>query len=90
MRRRRGLIIGIAIVVVLLAAGGAVAWYVLDDDSPPPPDLQDEQAQPGAAGTTPDGTWDASGGYVGYRMEELFAGRDAAQDRGRPHDRGDG
>ena len=58
MRRRRGLIIAIAVVVVLLAAGGAVAWYVLDDDSPPPPELQDAQAQPGAAGSTPDGTWD--------------------------------
>ena len=74
MRRRRGLIIAITIIVVLLAAGGAVAWYVLDDDSPPLPELQDAQAQPGAAGTTPDGTWDGSGGFVGYRIEELFAG----------------
>ena len=82
-RRRRGLIIGGVVVLVLLLAGaGAVVWYALGDDAPPPPTLADAPAAGEQHAGSPDGTWTlgAKPGYVGYRVQELFAGETLHKD----------
>jgi polyisoprenoid-binding protein YceI len=66
--------------VVLIVAGGvaAGAYYVLGSNAPPPPKLPSRSTvaanqSPG----TPAGTWrvvSAPNTYVGYRVQELFAG----------------
>lgn len=72
-KRRTGFIVGGVVLVVVLAVGGFAAWYLLADDAPPPPKLTDEASS--RPGGTPDGAWRIRpGGYVGYRMDELFAG----------------
>lgn len=83
LRRRRGLIIGGVVVLVLLLAGvGAIAWYAFGDDAPPPPTLADAPAADAGSAGSPDGTWalGAKPGYVGYRVEELFAGETLHKD----------
>jgi polyisoprenoid-binding protein YceI len=62
--------------------GGAFAWYVLGDDAPPPPTLGDAPAAGGPSDTSPDGTWTLGPkpGFVGYRVEELFAGETVRKD----------
>ena len=82
-RRRRGLIIGGLVVLVLLLAGaGAVAWYAFGDDAPPPPTLGDAPVADAQHAGSPDGTWKlgAKPGYVGYRVQELFAGETLHKD----------
>jgi polyisoprenoid-binding protein YceI len=83
LRRRRGLVIGgLVVLVLLLAAGGALAWYALGDDAPPPPTLADAPAADAQHAGSPDGTWrlGAKPGYVGYRVQELFAGETLHKD----------
>ena len=83
LRRRRGFIIGgVVVLVVLLAGVGAIAWYALGDDAPPPPKLADAPGADPAGAGSPDGTWTlgAKPGYVGYRVEELFAGETLRKD----------
>jgi polyisoprenoid-binding protein YceI len=73
-------------VVVIVAAGGFGFWYFwLRDDAPPPAALPDRTQPTGAPDSTSgdaadpgaDGTWTVlpgEGVFVGYRVEELFAG----------------
>jgi polyisoprenoid-binding protein YceI len=81
--RKSGFIIaGVIVLVVLLAGAGAIAWYAFGDDAPPPPELADAPAaEPQSAGS-PDGTWTLAPkpGYVGYRVEEIFAGETLRKD----------
>lgn len=74
------IVIGAALVVVL--AGGAGVWYfVLRDTAEKTASLESiggaaTTTPGGATKTTPDGTWkveQATGVFVGYRMEEQFA-----------------
>jgi polyisoprenoid-binding protein YceI len=84
---RRTLIAVSALVVVVL--GGAAVWYfVFRDDAPPRADVDNVAADssndgdgeaPGSgdAPGTADGTWTVEAGdtvFVGYRVEEQFAG----------------
>jgi polyisoprenoid-binding protein YceI len=66
-----------AFVVVALAVGG-IAWYVFGDTSPGKPHLSSTATTDVAPGAgTPDGSWTvvrAKDVYVGYRMQEQFAG----------------
>jgi polyisoprenoid-binding protein YceI len=83
---RRTVIAASALVVVL---GGAAVWYfVFRDDAPPEADVDnvatgsdsgdsDGEAAGGGAPETADGTWTVEAGdtvFVGYRVEEQFAG----------------
>ncbi|MCX7619610.1 MAG: YceI family protein [Acidimicrobiales bacterium] len=75
--------IALAAVLALIVGGGGAFWYfVLREDSPPPASLSSTGTTVlGAEGTvpaTPEGAWTAIAGdkdsFVGYRIEELFAG----------------
>lgn len=75
--------IALAAVLFVIVGGGAAFWYfVLREDTPPPASLSSTGTTVlGAEGTvpaTPEGTWTAIAGdkdsFVGYRIEELFAG----------------
>jgi len=71
-----------AVVVVLVVAGVGVWYFVLRDDAPPEASLDaiGEDSPSTTAGGTPatlDGTWKVDQGedvFVGYRVQELFAG----------------
>ncbi|MBV8950816.1 MAG: YceI family protein, partial [Actinobacteria bacterium] len=76
MRRLRWLI---AAVVVIVAGGVAAgAYYVFGGSAPPPPTLPSRtSAAANQISTTPAGTWriaPAANTFVGYRVQELFAG----------------
>jgi len=73
----------LAAVVVVLVVGGVGVWYfVLRDDAPPEASLDaiDQDSSSTTAGAEPatlDGTWKVVEGddvFVGYRVQELFAG----------------
>ena len=73
----------LAAAVVVLVVGGAGFWYfVLRDDAPPKASLDaiDEDGSATTTGGEPatlDGTWKVQQGedvFVGYRVQELFAG----------------
>lgn len=69
----------VAALAVLLGAGAAVWWFVLRDDAPPPASLGDCVSAAGGP-EAPDGEWVVTAGdpddpsFVGYRMDETFAG----------------
>lgn len=76
-----GLSAGIGALLVIVAAVGALWYFVLRDDAPPPPSLPDREiAAEENADAEIDGTWVVAEGteaapvFVGYRVEELFAG----------------
>lgn len=75
MQRKHWTIVGA--VVAGLAVVVAAGWFFfLRDDAPPKPTL-DKNAAVDAGATSPDGTWKVVQGpdvYVGYRINELFAG----------------
>jgi polyisoprenoid-binding protein YceI len=66
-----------AFLVLALAVGGVI-WYVFGDTSPGKPQLSSTATTDVAPGSaTPVGTWNlvrAKDVYVGYRIQELFAG----------------
>ena len=69
----------IAVVVVILAGGFGFYWFVLRDDAPPRATLQTNSAVAGVEDVkaSADGTWKvapADNVFVGYRVQELFAG----------------
>jgi polyisoprenoid-binding protein YceI len=77
VRRRWKVLVG---VVAILAVGGLALWYfVLRDTAAPEASLDaiDGNAAAGDGPATPDGTWTVEPGdtvFVGYRVEEQFAG----------------
>jgi len=77
-RRRRLRIVVVAVVAVLALAALAVWWFVLRDTAEPEADLDAIDAGGSADGpATPDGDWAVEPGedvFVGYRVDELFAG----------------
>lgn len=72
----------IAVIVIIIGGSGAFWFFVLRDDTPPPASLSSTGTTViGTGGTlpeTPEGTWTAIAGdkdsFLGYRIEELFAG----------------
>jgi len=70
----------IAVVAVIVFGGLGFYWFFLRDDAPPRASLQSSTAttvEGAAARSTADGTWKVApgeGAFVGYRVEELFAG----------------
>lgn len=77
--RRRLRLVLVAALLLLALAGLALWWFVLRDTSDPEADLDaiDAGAAAGDAPATPDGTWAVEPGddvFVGYRVDELFAG----------------
>ena len=70
----------IAVVAVIVLGGAGFYWFFLRDDAPKRASLQttSQTAAPGAADpSTPDGTWKVQTGdgvFVGYRVQEEFAG----------------
>jgi polyisoprenoid-binding protein YceI len=75
----------IAAAVVIVAAGVAGgAYYIFGGSSPPPPKLPTASSlASGPTATSPAGTWRvvaAQNTYVGYRVQELFAGETIHKD----------
>jgi polyisoprenoid-binding protein YceI len=69
----------IAVVVVIILGGAGFYWFVLRDDAPPRATLQTNSTVVGADSgkASADGTWKvapADNVFVGYRVQELFAG----------------
>ena len=69
----------IAVVLVILLGGAGFYWFVLRDDAPPVATLQSSSTVAGAPTdvSSADGTWkvvQADNVFVGYRVQELFAG----------------
>jgi polyisoprenoid-binding protein YceI len=84
MARVLKILVGL-LVLALLALGAFLVWYfVIDDDAPPEAELRERPASEqtttpgsGGAGASADGTWTVQAGpevFVGYRVQELFAG----------------
>jgi len=78
MRRLSPLTLAIAIGIVVVAAGGGGIWYMFFRDAGPAPVSLPSQDPGSSAGTggTLGGSWtvDASGSFVGYRVQEQLVG----------------
>lgn len=84
MSRVLKLLAGLVVLVVLAVAGFLVWYFVIDDDAPPEAELRERPAADTPATTaaggeqdSADGTWTVQTGdevFVGYRVQELFAG----------------
>lgn len=78
MRRPRLRWLLLAAFLVVVLAAGAVIWYVFGGSSPGKPHLSSTATTDVAPGSaTPVGSWTlarAKNVYVGYRIQELFAG----------------
>ena len=78
MRRLSPLTLAIAIGIVAVAAGGGGIWYMFFRDAGPAPVSLPSQDPGSSAGTggTLGGSWtvDASGSFVGYRVQEQLVG----------------
>ena len=82
-RKRWPFVVG-GVVVVLALVGAAVWWFVLRDTADPEADLdaidtgaEGADGSSGEGPATPDGEWAVAPGesvFVGYRVDELFAG----------------
>jgi len=75
----------IAVVAVILVGGAGFYWFVLRDDAPPKATLQTSPTTEGAATnvTSADGTWKVAPSdnvFVGYRVQEVFAGETIKKD----------
>ena len=81
----------LAALVVVLAAGGALWWFFLRDDAPEEATLDSSdcavqrRSRPRRTGRGRCEPGTVEEGFVGYRIEELFGGRDHQEDRGRAH-----
>ncbi len=72
----------ITVIVILVGGGGALWYFVVRETAPPPASLRSTGTtvigNDGTLPETPEGTWTALAGerdsFVGYRIEELFAG----------------
>ncbi len=69
----------IAVVLVIVLGGAGFYWFFLRDDAPPKASLQTNSTVEGASGdpASADGTWKvapADNVFVGYRVQEVFAG----------------
>jgi polyisoprenoid-binding protein YceI len=69
----------VAVALVILVGGAGFYWFVLRDDAPPRASLQTNSSVAGAPSdkASADGTWKvapADNVFVGYRVNELFAG----------------
>ena len=69
----------IAVVLVIVLGGAGFYWFVLRDDAPPKATLQTNSTVAGAPSdqASADGTWKvapADNVFVGYRVQEVFAG----------------
>ncbi len=80
------LLLAAVAVLVVLAAAGVVVFVQRGSDAPAPPELSappEETERPAQDGEQGDGTWEATGGFLGYRVRETLAGIGATTAVGR-------
>ena len=90
MSRAVKLVLALVVIVAIAIGAFVFWYFVLDDDAPPEAELRDRSAETttsasgetgtgdtGASAASADGSWTVETGdevFVGYRVQELFAG----------------